>query len=366
MLFREANISNYAEALWPIQSFAQDLGFYAATSGSKLTLRAQATTGAGSPRPAPQHYFVIETNSAGEFFGLHLAEGVSTVHSQSIDHYRVRAQDGVSDLTPSKVTMFGFHPTGAWTQGQKNPWIALVFTYEFNYYRHVYLGHMDRAGGYTGGEVMSIANGPDYRVPAYGIPVPTPVKQRDSAFAHHFGANNKMASTGPNPTLPGVPLVHVAHANNPYPYRPLTALSFYDTGNAVLGPAEPLPGGVMPGWPAFALGGFGDGPNDPLMEMSHGEACNAHILTPINLYMTDLSGRYVPLGSPAGIRFANMRDIAPEQSIAIGNDLWRVFPEIHRSVEPLTRATMDTTDGLGQKRRQSSWLVGYAYPENPS
>lgn len=377
MQFREQNISSYAAAILAMHDFAADLGFvvykYEPIGNVVASFSGQPTTGVNSPRPGTPPLFMMHTNLAEDSFSLMLGEGWNNTDfqptvmmgKQTIDHYRVRAQNGVDGLTPSKVSMFGYHPQGAWFEGQKAPWLAMVITYEFNYVRHVYLGYMERAGAYTGGEVMSIGNGPAYRFPVNNI-MPKAFHHNDSQFAHHFGANNKRATTqNPVPTAGGVPVVRVVHPNNPYPIRPLTAWSFWTGEQAVISPVEALPpDSTVPAWPAFAFGGAGDGPNDPLMSMAHGEACNSQIMVPINLFMTDVANRFIPLGHPAGIRYVNMRDLAPEESFAIGSDMWRAFPEIHRSDDPVNRSAYDTSDGLGVKRRQSSGYIGYAYPEN--
>ena len=377
MQFREANISSYSEALGHLVTFATDLGFVVTTGTGSVGVRAQTTDGAGAghPRPSPVSMFYFEVlgastpNGYAGAFSLALSDSdsASAYLRQTLDVFNVRAQDGVTQPAPSKVSMFGFHPTGTWTPTQKNPWIALVFTYEFNYYRHVYAGYMNRAGAYTGGEIMSIANGPRF------LETPTNIddgftRLRSSSYSHHFGALNKR-STGshPNPSLIGNGGVRIIHPNNPYPIRRFSAWNVVqnDNNNYPIGPPEAF-NGVTPAWAAFAMGGLGDGPNDPLMEMAHGEVSNAQIMVPINLYMTEASGRYVPLGSPPGIRYVNMRDLAPEQSVAIGSEAWRAFPEICRSDASVGWASRYTGDGLGVRRRQTSQYIGYAYPENPT
>ena len=225
---------------------------------------------------------------------------------------------------PSKVYLFG-----------NEDFIAIVVEYGFNSYRHLYLGNMEKAGSYTGGEVIGGCT------PATGSASHHfPIDYRDHSYL--FEAQQRVHASG---NCGGV---HVVHADNPTPWRRFrgandtTVMDSFDN--------------------TCALGGFGDDVNDGYIARGRSSYAGAQILVPLNLYASmPITGDtlFVPLGSPLGIRAVNMADIDPAATFLLGADTWQCFPAFAKSV-----ATTVGQGGAGWAAAESSYLVGYAYPRD--
>jgi hypothetical protein len=226
--------------------------------------------------------------------------------------------------TPTAVAFIG---------GQlPQPFIACVVFYGDNLVRHLYYGYMEKLGGYTGGEVISASNAPN-------APSPSPRTYRDNSYLFNGRqANTALAQSGG---------VLARHAGNPTPFRRFRATTS-------LSPITAFTNGD-------AIGGFGDDVNDGYMVRGRSPFAGLNLLSPINLFAPEpILGEcsFRPLGTPAGVRLVNMRDLAVGARIEIAGEYWRCYPA--------TRRSTDTTMPVGTGNylsRETSFMVGYAYYE---
>lgn len=215
-----------------------------------------------------------------------------------------------------------------------NPYFAIVVQYGPNWFRHLYLGVMEKLGNYSGGEVIAGCTVlPDANATLnLGI---------DDGVHHLFQGRSDIWAD----TLCGG--VRVSHADNPNTWRK------FRTGKTDLFALLNANG---------AFGGYCDSINDGPFMRSEAAYAGVNILNPVNLYATQpITGdmNFVPLGRPPGIRHVHMKNLDPLQSISIGSKVWRVFPSISKS--ELTTMPRGTANFRTQ---ESSHWFGYAYPEN--
>jgi len=227
---------------------------------------------------------------------------------------------------PSKVHLFA--------DDSPEPFMAIVVEYGFNSYRHLYLGNMVKAGGYTGGEVVGSANmGASNSIYAY------PMSYRNAHYL--FGGMRDDIATY---NMKGG--VNAVHAGNPTSWR-----RFYG-----------------PQWPfynqndsSYAVGGFKDDVNDGYLARGKSPFAGVQILTPLNLYAsipTSDDTVFAPLGHPAGVRMVNMADLEPGGEFVIGSQTWKVFPAFAKG----DATVLKSTSGWGVA--ETSFNVGYAYPKD--
>jgi len=212
------------------------------------------------------------------------------------------------------------------------PFIATVIFYGDNLVRHLYYGHMEKLGAYSGGEVIGGVTGPLGTSPST-----LTYRSNRYLFQARQSAVDLDRSGG----------VYVGHIDNPNPwrvFRATTALS-------------PLTGFTN----AQALGGFGDDVNDGYLARGRSPFAGVNVLTPINLFATEPitgSASFRPLGCPAGVRLVNMQDLAVGARVEIAGEYWRCYPATRRSTE------QNMPVGTGNYRAsETSFMVGYAYFE---
>lgn len=214
------------------------------------------------------------------------------------------------------------------------PYLIIVIQYDYNLYRHLYLGNMVKAGSYGGGEVLDAVN-----TFASNDAFQYPLSYRNRT-RNLFNARSRIIGT------PNTGGVRVVHDNNPTTWR-----KFFGTDNF-------NPMGNFDN--ATVLGGYGDDVNDGYLARGRSTFSGAQILVPINLYATmPVTGdtTFVPLGHPAGVRLVHMQDIDPGQAITVGGVTWRCFPATRKST-----ATSVSKSAGGWASDESSYFVGYAYP----
>lgn len=230
---------------------------------------------------------------------------------------------------PSKVHLFA--------DSTPEPFLAIVVEYAFNSYRHLYIGNLVKASGFTGGEVISGAQPLNSNT---SFQFPTSYRTAHYLFGAFPNGVVAQANSGG---------VHVNHADNPTPWR-----RFYGTGSS------------FPGWfttmdSSVALGGFCDDINDGYIARGRSPFAGVQLLSPITLYASvPITGDtlFAPLGHPAGVRHVNMADLEPGAEFAIGSQTWKVFPAFSKG--PTTVAKSASGWGLAE----TSYDVGYAYPKN--
>lgn len=216
------------------------------------------------------------------------------------------------------------------------PFIAIVVQYDYNQYRHLYIGNLVKYGDYVGGECVSAAN---VHASNNGFDR-FPIHYRFDTN-HLFNASSRVMS---DTTSGGV---RVTHANNPTTWR-----RFFGT-NAF------TPMGNFDN--ATVLGGFGDDVNDGYLARAVSPFSGVNVLVPANLYASmPVTGdtTFVPIGHPAGIRLVNMESFDPGDVINVGADEWMVFPAIRK--DPTNLDAPQLPGGWAQY--ETSGVIGYAYP----
>lgn len=213
------------------------------------------------------------------------------------------------------------------------PFIATVIFFGDDLVRHLYYGHMEKIGDYTGGEVISGCYGP-LGTSSSGL---LSYRQNRYLFQARQSADTVVTCGG----------VNVQHIGNPVPWRLFR-------GPTTLSPLTAFTN-------AQALGGFGDDVNDGYMARGRSPFAGVNVLTPINLFAAEpITGScsFRPLGNPAGVRLVNMQDLAVGARIEIAGEYWRCYPATRRNTNP------DMPLGTGNYRAsESSFMVGYAYFE---
>lgn len=215
------------------------------------------------------------------------------------------------------------------------PYIAIVVQYDYNRYRHLYIGNVVKFGAYTGGECISGTNvyASNNGFDRY------PISYRFDT-GHLFQASSRTMAAADSGGI------RVQHANNPTTWR-----QFFGTDNY-------NPMGQFD--TTTVLGGFGDDINDGYVARGQSPFAGVSILTPINLYASmPVTGDtvFVPVGYPAGVRLVNMEDFDPGVTITVGDSQWMVFPAISKN--PVLDAPKSAT---GWAQFETSGMVGYAYP----
>jgi len=214
------------------------------------------------------------------------------------------------------------------------PYLAIIVEYGFNSYRHLYLGGMDKIGGYIGGQVIS---GCDFAASADGADYPR--NYRDPAHQYLFSGFQALRT----PSEAGGVLVD--HANNGVKWRTFACPI---TGNPV---------DTMTGSEAF--GGFSDEINDAYVARGIGTFAGINMLVPIQLYAPTAGGataNFAPLGNPAGVRMVNLSGIDPGAQLTIGSDTWYLFPAFSKK-----EATTVGKSLGGWAAEETSHVIGYAY-----
>lgn len=227
-------------------------------------------------------------------------------------------------LTPSKLHLFG----GLGPE----PFIAVVIEFGDGFFRHLYLGNLQRFGDYTGGEVISGSrhyvhnNGTDYRMHTH---------------LYLFGG---FQNSVPANECGGVRLAHADLGGEIVaPFRAATGSSSATnlTANTV-------------------FGGFRDNINDQQIARSQNTFAGVQVLVPINLYLARSANRVSPIGIPPGVRMVNMQNVGADTVISVGGKQWRCFPHFKRGGVEVPPGPSPENNMQGE----SSYIIGYAYLEN--
>lgn len=213
------------------------------------------------------------------------------------------------------------------------PFIAIIVQYGDNLFRHLYLGYMEKLGGYTGGEVISASNGPSTSSAS--------ARSYLGGNRYLFNARQAVASAGASGG------VLVRHADNDDSWRAFRSTTSLNPVTAFTGQE--------------ALGGFGDAVNDGYLARGRSPFAGVNQLTPINLFVPQpILGdcNFRPIGCPAGVRLVNMQDLPVGARIEIAGEYWRCYPATSRSSQ--TSMPPGTSNWPS---RETSFMVGYAYFE---
>lgn len=207
---------------------------------------------------------------------------------------RLLVSGAVVTQAPTKLLLFG--------SLLPEPWLAIVVCYGANLYRHLYLGHLEKIGGYTGGECISGSGWPDVQQ------VTASMDFTSTNYAYLFKAHQGVWDAG------HAGGVNVVHADNPtFPFR-----TFHDGLVFV--------GGSPPSVESCVYGGFGDQINDGYFARAISPMAGANVLCPVNLYAGRAANAISALGRAPGLRNVRMDGLDPETSITIGSETWKVVP----------------------------------------
>jgi len=212
------------------------------------------------------------------------------------------------------------------------PFIAAVVEYQPGYFRHLYLGYMEKLGNYTGGEVLC---GSTHFISGNGI--------HYDYNDHHYlfnGLQNRWVANESG----GVRLSHAALGGTIL--APFRAAGSRDTTASNV-------------TENCVIGGFRDNINDQQIARGSNTFAGVQIFNPVNLYVTRAQSRYCPIGRPAGVRMVNMTSLDPAAPIVVGNKRWRCFPQF-RKTENITLPNHSSSTLM---TGETSYIIGYAYLE---
>ncbi len=279
--------------------------------------------GVRAPGGDPAISYKLNTSTAAKPMEFRLT--LSLMNGTTVLQQAITAAPHIANVsqTPTKMHLFG--ASGA------TPFIAAVIEYSPGYFRHVYLGTMEKLGNYTGGEIIAAA-----AVTAYW-----------NAGLYTYDSNQYLFSglqaCWPAATSGGIRMGHA------------------DLGGTIMVPFKAATSRrTSPLIVNTAIGGFKDNINDQQIARATNTFAGAQILVPPNLYLVRPSGRISPIGRPAGVRMVNMTNLDPSTTISVGNKTWRCFPQWRKADQTIP----NTGGSSGGQLSESSWIVGYAYLED--
>lgn len=220
--------------------------------------------------------------------------------------------------SPTRLHLFG---------GQESaPYLGVAIEFSPGFFRHGYLGYMEKIGTYGGGEITASsyftkANTSSesytarHKYPFSGSYIGKPIEESCARIIH--------------PDVGGDGLVLVAAHNG------------RSAGSLVAN---------------RALGGFLDNINDGKLANGLSTFAGSSILIPINMYRTLEADRVQPIGRPAGVRMIRMDYIDVAQTISVGGKTWRCFP--------VFKKYMTTSVSTANYSDETSYIVGMAYLED--
>lgn len=335
MLFQETNVSTPHEIVAAIGTFATALGWTVASGApapyhAGVTLTQPVTT----VNPAPVPLSVVVDDVGGNegpieiFANWNAFAGTSDAHAIQ---FAPRDPLNTVFLAPVKVTIFGGTSPG--------PWLHCVVHYEFNRYRHIYIGSIKFLGALTGGECFNCSNtapgSPNWDMnwnylssgQGYmGLPF--------AAITGYRGVNTPGNGGG----------ARIIHANNPKTWR-----EFSDPG---FGAPPRMTNNVV-------YAGCGDIVNDGFFWRANASFAGAQVLVPFNVYASADTGHMIPVGTINGPRYVDMTNLQPEQTIAVAGANWRAFPQVRKTPDTCPSLTVHT--GVWT---ESSGPFGIAFTEN--
>lgn len=221
------------------------------------------------------------------------------------------------------------------------PYLAIVVEYGYNMYRHLYLGFLEKQGTFTGGVCIAASAG------RWTVTSETPRWSRSDFRQGLFNANQSLWAAN---RAGGVLAIS---ADNPSSWR-----NFRASGS----PTSSSDSLYQSMSNTMALGGFGDGLNDPYVAKGKAQMAGANVLVPINLClprMLSTDFRLKPIGIPSGVRMINIQEIEAQATLSLGSDTWHSFAEAKKS----SSATIPKPNMSGSQYRldENSYYLGYAY-----
>jgi hypothetical protein len=213
------------------------------------------------------------------------------------------------------------------------PFIAAVVEYAPGFYRHLYLGHMEKLGNYGGGEVVC---GSNHFVRNWSV------NYNVNEHQYLFSGFQWLWAEG---TCGGIRMKH--------PEVGGTILApFRASGTRDLLGSDLRVNGVF--------GGYHDHINDQQLARGTNTYAASQVLVSPNLYLARPLSRISPIGRPGGVRMVNMTGLDGAAPIVVGNKTWRCFPQFRKS------ESTNVPDAPGPEQNmtsESSFNIGYAYLE---
>lgn len=221
--------------------------------------------------------------------------------------------------SPTRLHLFG---------GQESaPYLGVAIEFSPGFFRHGYLGYMEKIGTYGGGEITtssyftkSTANSRDYSADDHKYPF---------SGVYHLKPTNEGCVRIMHPDVGADAIV-------------------FNSSMSGRGSSDLIANRV--------LGGFRDNINDGKLANGLSTFAGSSILTPINMYRTLESNRVQPIGRPAGVRMIRMDYIDIAQTISVGGKTWRCFPVFKKQ--------MTTSVSTANYSDETSYIVGMAYLED--
>lgn len=220
--------------------------------------------------------------------------------------------------SPTRLHLFG---------GQESaPYLGVAIEFSPGFFRHGYLGYLEKIGTYGGGEITTSS----YFIKNNGYSK-SYIDQHKYPFSGDYIGKSIEESCVRilHPDVEGDGLVLVAAHNG------------RSAGSLVAN---------------RALGGFLDNINDGKLANGLSTFAGSSILIPINMYRTLEVNRVQPIGRPAGVRMIRIDYIDIAQTISVGGKTWRCFPVFKKQ--------MTTSVSTANYSDETSHIVGMAYLED--
>lgn len=263
---------------------------------------------------------VSTTGSYGERLELGLMRGVDRLQ------YAVIPSPYIEQifLTPTRLYIFG--------DLEPEPYISAVIEYGDGFFRHLYLGYIQKMGDYGGGEVIAGSRHYVYN---------NALNYRETAHQYLFGGIQRAWNDNASG---GVRLDHL------------------DIGGDVIAPfkAKESRADSSNLAPNSVVGGFGDTVNDQQVGRGQNTYAGVQIFNPINLHLVRGNNHISPIGAPPGVRLVNISNIPVGGTINVGGKNWRCFPQFKKGGTSIPASDGPTT----LMYNETSYIVGYAYLEN--
>lgn len=220
------------------------------------------------------------------------------------------------------------------------PYVAMVIEYGYNWYRHLYLGFVEKIGDYRGGEVITgssthMGNVADavWRDPLAG----------NLPFAANQDVFGALDAGG----------VHIDHAGNSAPWRAFRRADYIPIGSGI--DVNAFNGEEV-------IGGFSDHINDGFVARGQSRFAGTVVITPVDLFATHIvtgnAVRFRPIGRPAGVRMVNIEDLEAQSEFMVGAETWHSFAARRKSPD---RVLLSGNHGTRPPRNDTSFNLGYAY-----
>lgn len=211
--------------------------------------------------------------------------------------------------------------------GQESaPYLGVAIEFSPGFFRHGYLGYMEKIGTYGGGEITTSS---------YFI--------KNNGFNKSYADNHKYPFSGDyNGKSIEESCVRILHPDVGGDGLVLVAAHSGRTAGSLVANR--------------ALGGFLDNINDGKLANGLSTFAGSSILIPVNMYRTLEANRVQPIGRPAGVRMIRMDYIDIAQTISVGGKTWRCFP--------VFKKYMTTSVDTSNYSDETSYIVGMAYLED--